>query len=413
MKKIKCQQCNGVWIVDDSDLQRQKVCPYCISPIQKKKEIKEFNSLDKVIYGAVSKMGIEIIKNPQQLNGLMMDMAPALRKEIRIFSKTVTDEYVGYVKETFVQDMETAKATINKLRTLFIEEEGLSETWADMICNGLLDATLYYKGKIQTELINVQVDNIYNTDFLHIQKYQPNLQKQKSQAAPANNKVHQNKNSVSSVAKTGDSLNKSAKGLCELAMKYYYGKPYYPRDERKAIKLLREAAIYHQYVPAYNYLGRIFMKSQNYANAEKWYKKSAEASDAEGCCMEAYFVYTGRVDSKSNGTTASKYYMNAAATSEFELMITISEKFFTGNEVPKNEQVAVDILTAASKAGSAEAQYHLGQCYQHGRGVEIDCNKAVEFYKMATANGFSKAKTELDSLQSDLSFSEKVRSIFS
>ena len=412
MKKIKCQQCNGIWFVEDSDLERQKVCPYCISSIQGKKEIQEFRSLDKVIYGAISKIGIDVFQTPQQLTALMMDMAPELRKEIRIFSKTITAEYIGCVREAFVQDIESAKATIKKLNTIFIEEEGLSETWAGMICNGLLGAVMYYKGRFHTELVNVQVEDIHNTDFVHIHKQLSDSPKQEFHATPANDTTCQTKNSVSSDEKPGNTPSK-AEELCELAMNYYYGKRHYSRDERKAVKLLREAAIYHQYVPAYNYLGRIFMKSRNYANSEKWYKKSAEAGDAEGCCMEAYFISAGRVNAKSNGATANKYYLNAAATSEFELMITIAEKFFTGNEVPKNEQVAVDILTAASKAGNTEAQYRLGQCYQLGKGVEIDRNKAVDLYKMATANGHNKAQKELTSLLSVLSLSERLKNIFS
>lgn len=388
MKMIKCQKCDGVWIVEDSNLDRQKVCPYCTSSIQRKKEIKEFNSLDKVIYGAISKMGIEIINSPQQLNGLMMDIAPALRKEIRIFSKTVTDVYIDYVKEAFTQDVATSKSTINKLKDLFIEDEGLSETWADMICNGLFGAALYYKGNIQTELINVQVYDIDNTYFVHSQLDEATSPQRGSKTAvvstSGNDTAYPNKNNVSVDSIAEKTPDKDPDGLCELAMKYYYGKLHYPRDERKAIKLLRKSASYHQYVPAYNYLGRIYMKNRNYENAEKWYKKSADTGDAEGCCMEGYFVYTGRVDPKSHGITSSKdYYMKAAATSKFEVMIAISDKFFNGSEVPKNEQVAIEILIAASSAGSAEAQYRLAQSYQQGRGVEIDRSKAVKLYKMA------------------------------
>ena len=91
MKKLRCQMCAGTWIVEENDLEKQRVCPCCASSIQGKVEFETYDSLDKAIYGAVTKMGDGILQNLRQLSGFMMDTAPNLKKEIRIFSKTVTD----------------------------------------------------------------------------------------------------------------------------------------------------------------------------------------------------------------------------------------------------------------------------------------------------------------------------------
>ena len=118
MKKIRCQLCEGAWIVEDDDLDKQKVCPYCETAIQGKVEFDTYDSLDKAIYGAVTKMGNGVFQNLRQLSGFILDTAPNLKKEIRIFSKTVTDDYATYIRTLFDQDMDEAEMTVRKLKQL-------------------------------------------------------------------------------------------------------------------------------------------------------------------------------------------------------------------------------------------------------------------------------------------------------
>ena len=66
MKKIRCQLCDGAWIVEKDDLEKQKVCPYCGNSVQGKVEFKAYDSLDKAIYGAVTKMGDGVLQNLRQ-----------------------------------------------------------------------------------------------------------------------------------------------------------------------------------------------------------------------------------------------------------------------------------------------------------------------------------------------------------
>lgn len=157
MKQIRCETCSGKWFVADDDLDRQRVCPYCCSSIHGAVEFSEYDSLDKAIYGAVTRMGKDIIQNPRQLSGFMLDMAPMLKREISFFSKTITDDYVVHIKNAFDAETDSLDSVINKLHHLFVEEEGLSESWADMLCTGLHGAILYYRGIGTTRIINAEV----------------------------------------------------------------------------------------------------------------------------------------------------------------------------------------------------------------------------------------------------------------
>lgn len=406
--------CAGTWIVEENDLEKQRVCPCCASSIQGKVEFETYDSLDKAIYGAITKMGDGVLQNLRQLSGFMMDTAPNLKKEIRIFSKTVTDEYITYIKTLFDQDVSEAETTIRKLRQLFVEEEGLSESWADMICEGLHGALLYNKGIGCTRLINVEIvdfePSIRNTEAsITVAKHH----EEDVKADHPTKIVSKPKKNTSSTNITPPNTHYTTTGdpedLCERALKYYNGASGYKKDERTAIKLFRQSANYHQYVPAYNYLGRIFMKRRETDSASKWYQKSAAANNVEGLCMMGYFYQKGYGVVKQSTPSALGCYATAAATGDFEQMVDVARKFLKGGEVPKEEKIAVDILDAAAKCGSAAAQFYMAQCYQNGLGVNADLGKAIALYKTASGNGHQESKIELQSIHGALSFSEKLK----
>ena len=414
MKKIRCQLCDGTWIVKKEDLEKQKVCPYCGASVQGKVEFEAYDSLDKAIYGAITKMGEGVLQNLRQMSGFMLDTAPNLKKEIRIFSKTVTDDYVSYIRTIFNQNLAEAEMTTRKLKQLFIEEEGLSESWADMICDGLHGALLYYKGIGCTRLINVDVNDFELStktaeSAFTVPKQQSVESKPKFTAKPSSKSSNNTNRSNITPSNLQYTTGGDPGSLCELALKYYHGTGGYKKDERKAIKLFRESANYHNYVPAYNYLGQVFMRRRESDSASKWYQKSADANNVEGLCMMGYFYQKGYGVVKQNTPSALGCYASAAVTGDLEQMVDIAKKFLKGGEVPKEEKIAVDILDAAAKSGSADAQFYLAKCYQSGTGVNADIGKAISLYKTASGNGHQGAKIELQGIQGALSFSERLK----
>ena len=53
MKRIKCDSCAGKWMIENADLEKLTVCPYCGASIQGEVEFSEYDTLDKAIYGAI------------------------------------------------------------------------------------------------------------------------------------------------------------------------------------------------------------------------------------------------------------------------------------------------------------------------------------------------------------------------
>lgn len=66
-------------------------------------------------------------------------------------------------------------------------------------------------------------------------------------------------------------------------------------------------------------------------------------------------------------------------------------------QVPKSEvsSPAVQRLRTLAEQGNAEAQFNIGQAYEHGRGVPKDYAEALRWYRLAAEQGDSFAQFDL------------------
>lgn len=460
MKKIKCQLCDGAWIVEEEDLERQKVCPYCGTSVRGKVEFETYDSLDKAIYGAVTKMGDGVLQNLRQLSGFMMDTAPNLKKEIRIFSKTISDDYVIHIKTLFAQDIDEVEVTIKKLRQLFIEEEGLSDAWADMICEGLYGATMYYNGKGMTQMVNVTVEDIPAFNSTQQLAFFPSQHDIKT----VNVKIHDDAENEDPKSKNNeDDYNILEHYKCSVCgyvidgydLKYreskdcpicrafrweitsdelssqsqpvssptrvsntYNAEPFRnilshaeemlaANDIEAALEKYRMAAN-GGYVPAYNSIAAIYYSKQNFKKAWKWYLKAAEANDSEGQYHVGLFYLNGLYVKKSTHM-AIKYFVKSADQNNNEALLTLADLYISENECEKDEQSAIKFLTSAAENGYAEAQLRLGQFYQSGNVVSKDTMKAAHWYLQAMRQGHPRAKKKLDECISEMSLTQRLK----
>ena len=66
-----------------------------------------------------------------------------------------------------------------------------------------------------------------------------------------------------------------------------------------------------------------------------------------------------------------------------------------GQGISKDEQKAVEWYKKAAEQGNPYAQYNLGNCYEYGQGVSKDEQKATEWYKKAAEQGNAEAQYNL------------------
>lgn len=176
MKKLKCKSCSKVWYVDDSELNNQTVCPFCALSIKEEVKLDKYDTLDKAIYGALMRGGLEILKTPLKMSAYMFDMCPDLKKEIRIFSRTVTNDYVNDMASAFCADIKKADDIFLRMKMQMIDNDGISETWAETICNALRGANMFMRGINMPGAVSAEVTNIA-TPSQQISVNQPNNKK--------------------------------------------------------------------------------------------------------------------------------------------------------------------------------------------------------------------------------------------
>lgn len=159
MKKIKCKSCGKKWYLDNGEENYLKVCPFCEKPLKEKQKLDDKKDLGTAIYYALSERGIDMLASVGKISGFLYDSVPELKKEIKIFAKTFDEDYLAQYRDTFNQDIRSVELTLSKLREIFIEEEGLSEAWADMLCANCYQAVMYYRGDGLPEIMIAEVSD--------------------------------------------------------------------------------------------------------------------------------------------------------------------------------------------------------------------------------------------------------------
>lgn len=457
MKRIKCDSCAGKWMVENEDLEKLTVCPYCGVSIQGEVEFTDYDTLDKAIYGAIAKMGKTVLSNPRQLSGFMMDTAPGLKKEIRIFSKTVTEDYITHIKNAFDEDVDAVENTINKLHHLFVEEEGLSDNWADMLCTGLYGAILYSKGIGTTRICNVEIsdytittsekqDTLDNQGTIGNSIRSKTVNKYESVNEISYDILKHYKCSICGFIIDGYDLEHGDSKECpvcsanrwketdEQTQDYeektqvhpFYQKPQNSYDSDACRSLLETAercrsdnrlddaleqyrkAANYGYVPAYNSIAEIYYLKRNYKKAWKWYLKSAEANDS----IDQYYVgffYQEGLHVPKNEHLAVKYYEKSAGQGLMQAVLAIADCYKLGTGYKKDVKKSMEHLKLAADSGYAEAQYRMGLYFQNGECGQRDVFQAAYWYQKANLQGHVRAKTKLDECIANMPLTQRVK----
>ena len=338
MKYIKCILCKQSWLVEDIDLEKQKVCPYCGETICGMAEFQVYDSLDKALYGAILKMGKETLKNPRKLFGFMLDTAPELQKEIKIFMKSVTDEGMEFMVEAFDPEESTAQAAINKFRLFLIQEEGLSDHWANILCHGVSGARLYTKS--QNKFKNVEISEyIFMKNNEEIRDYKAEEQKY-------------------------DKMLRLDFDLYRLRYKF--------DGDEIAFKKCCEIAE-QGYVPAYNFLGEIYYQKKDYQQALYWYLRSAERNDGIGQYYIGLFYQKGLCMQK-DPFRAIEYYDKAAHRGIEKAIMQLAYCYRNGIGCKEDLHKAFEYYKSAADMGNKEAMYTLDTFFFEG---EVDLVEEV------------------------------------
>ena len=83
-----------------------------------------------------------------------------------------------------------------------------------------------------------------------------------------------------------------------------------------------------------------------------------------------------------------------------EAFYDLGASYFNGLKgLPKDLDIAIDLMTRGADLGCADSQHMLGDTYDDGNGVAKDPKKAEHFYQQAAMQGHCQARRELGRLE--------------
>ena len=140
-------------------------------------------------------------------------------------------------------------------------------------------------------------------------------------------------------------------------------------------------------------LGEMYEKgngvAHDYAEAIKWYTKSAEQGFSEA---QNYLgvLYQNRNEDYAEAT---KWYRKAAEQGYLVAQLNLGSMYYYGKGVTQNYEEAARWYHLAAEQGDIWAQYFLGNMYNHGHGVSQDNVLAYMWFGLSASQGFEGAKT--------------------
>lgn len=81
----------------------------------------------------------------------------------------------------------------------------------------------------------------------------------------------------------------------------------------------------------------------------------------------------------------------------------LGSRYERGDGVEQNYREAASWYLKAAEQGDRDAQYHLGLMHYHGRGMKKAPLEAYMWFEIAAANGYEEARSEITSLDGELS----------
>ena len=82
-----------------------------------------------------------------------------------------------------------------------------------------------------------------------------------------------------------------------------------------------------------------------------------------------------------------RLWEGAAEQGHAEAQHNLGVMYQHGRGVDVNYKKAIEWYEKAAEQGDADAQYNLGVMYDHGQGVDVNYKKAIEWYEKAAEQG--------------------------
>ena len=137
---------------------------------------------------------------------------------------------------------------------------------------------------------------------------------------------------------------------------------------------------------------------QDYAEAVKWYRKSAAQGSADAQFNLGLMYFKGQCVEQDD-EEAVEWFRKAAAQGSTDAQYNLGWMYENGRGVGQDYAEAVKWYRKSAIQGDADTQCHLGWMYENGLGVEQDYAEAVKWYRKSAEQGDEDAKHRLKAIR--------------
>lgn len=137
-----------------------------------------------------------------------------------------------------------------------------------------------------------------------------------------------------------------------------------------------------------------FFRRQEYRESMEWFRKAAQAGNADAQHWMAYLYHNG-IGVEKDFAAAMQWDTKAAAKGLSDAMDAIGYMYEHGEGVTRDYAEAMKWYKRAGEAGNIHAQSNLASMYFNGRGVRQDYAKAAELYAAPASDGLAEAQFAL------------------
>lgn len=147
-----------------------------------------------------------------------------------------------------------------------------------------------------------------------------------------------------------------------------------------------------------NNLGDAYYEDKDYAEAHRWYEKSAIAGSVEADIKLGNMYYDGDVI-EQDYTAARHYLQRPAAEGNLYAQAKLGWMYLNGKGGPPNYSEALRLNRSAAQSDDDDlagfAMNNLGVIYVRGAGVPQNINENVRWYRRAARKGNEAAAQNL------------------
>ena len=187
----------------------------------------------------------------------------------------------------------------------------------------------------------------------------------------------------------------------ELGQRYQAGDGGVQQDYAEAVRWYRRSAD-QGHALGQAFLGFMYSKGggvrQDYGEAVRWYRRSAEQGRALGQSNLGLMYSTGR-GVRQDAAEAARWYRRSADQGHSLGQNNLGVLYRDGRGVSQDDAEAVRWFRRSADQDEALGQANLGWMYENGRGVRRDRVEAVRWYRRAADQGNSWAQEQLDRLR--------------